>query len=46
MPQQAFDIEELLRTSGKKPIPADLSIYRTPSGIPGMDEMIEGGFEK
>jgi KaiC/GvpD/RAD55 family RecA-like ATPase len=46
MAQQAFDVEELLRTSGKKPIPLDLSIYRTPSGIPGLDEMVEGGFEK
>ncbi|HIH33046.1 MAG TPA: hypothetical protein HA227_02215 [Candidatus Diapherotrites archaeon] len=44
--RQEVDLEEFLQVSGKKPIPADLSVYRTPSGIPGLDRLVEGGLEK
>jgi len=40
------DFEELLKVTGRKPIPSDLAMYRTPSGIPGFDDLVEGGFEK
>lgn len=47
MPNKSLiELESLLKISGKKEIPKDLATYRTPSGIQGFDEMVEGGFEK
>jgi len=49
MPDSSLtELESLLKVTGKKetPLPSDLSMYRTPSGIEGFDGLIEGGIEK
>lgn len=47
MPERSIaELESLLKVSGRKEIPKDLATYRTPSGIPGLDDLIEGGLEK